>query len=100
MKPGGTTEAWTKVHSWQLVAPGMVSEVSATLVATTTRRAPGGTAPNTAVCASRGSIAYSGSTCTGPVPPVLASLVPPPASAWPPWTHSEQQLSMHACLQP
>jgi hypothetical protein len=50
---------------WLARAPGMVSEVSATLVATTMRRWPGGGGANTRACCAAGSIAYSGRTYTG-----------------------------------
>lgn len=52
-------------------APGMVREVSATFVATTMSLEASGTAANTAAWAARGSMAYSGSTCTfsGPFAP-------------------------------
>lgn len=44
---------------------GMVSEVSATFVETTTSRCPGGGGLNTSICFSLGSSAYSGTMCMG-----------------------------------
>jgi hypothetical protein len=53
---------------------GMVRLVSATLVAITMSRVPSGGAANTRRCSLGGSMAYSGSTTTGPPPaPVLLS---------------------------
>mmetsp|Transcript_28819 Transcript_28819/g.94163 ORF Transcript_28819/g.94163 Transcript_28819/m.94163 type:complete len:248 (+) Transcript_28819:916-1659(+) len=46
--------------------PGTVSEVSAMLVATTTRRHPSGFEPKTATCISGGREPYNGSTCMSP----------------------------------
>jgi hypothetical protein len=60
--------------------PGIVRLVSATLVATTTKRWPGGVGRNTRACAAGGSIAYSGRTWRGPGP----SLASPAACPSPP----------------
>ena len=49
--------------------PGMVSEVSATLVETTTRRVPAGGGWNTCICFSLESRAYRGTTCIGAAEP-------------------------------
>lgn len=64
--------------------PGMVSEVSATFVATTIRRWPDGGGLNTRACCAGGSMAYSGSTCTGPgsPSPLAPPLVPFCCSSW------------------
>jgi hypothetical protein len=45
--------------------PGMVRDVSATLVATTTKRVPAGGGSNTFICFSEGSKEYSGIICIG-----------------------------------
>ena len=72
----------------QTCLPGMVRDVSATLVATMMRRWPEGTVRKTASWAPPGSIAYSGSTCTGPDParscPVWSLGASSPFGAGPP----------------
>jgi hypothetical protein len=45
--------------------PGMVRDVSATFVATTTRRDPAGGGSNTFICFSVGNNEYNGTICIG-----------------------------------
>ena len=45
--------------------PGIVREVSATLVATTTKRVPAGGGSNTFICLSEESNEYNGMICIG-----------------------------------
>lgn len=52
-------------ESMTYLIPGMVSDVSATLVATTTSRVPAGGGSNTFICFSVGSKEYNGTICIG-----------------------------------
>ena len=54
-------------QSMTYLIPGMVRDVSATLVATTTRRVPVGGGSNTFICFSVGSKEYNGIICIGTV---------------------------------
>jgi hypothetical protein len=52
-------------QSMTYLIPGIVRDVSATLVATTTRRVPAGGGSNTFICFSVGSKEYNGMICMG-----------------------------------
>jgi hypothetical protein len=52
-------------QSMTYLIPGIVKDVSATLVATTTRRVPVGGGSNTFICFSVGSKEYNGIICIG-----------------------------------